>query len=85
MAAPDGLPWGVMDQGEEGWCTDPYDRHEQRWFSEGNPTKPVQDKGVTSYDPPPDDPPNHLPQKVEISLKPRAGRPASSGRRRACH
>lgn len=54
-----------MDQIEEGWCTDPYDRHEQRWFSGGNPTKLVQDKGVTSYDPPPDGPPNHLPQKVE--------------------
>lgn len=55
----------VMDPREKGWCTDPYDRHEQRWLSEGKPTKLVQDKGVTSYDPPPDGPPNHLPQKVE--------------------
>ena len=55
----------LMDRREEGWCTDPYDRHEQRWFSDGKPTKLVQDMGVTSYDPPPDGPPNHLPQKVE--------------------
>jgi hypothetical protein len=54
-----------MGAREEGWYSDPYDRHEQRWFSEGEPTKLVQDKGVTSYDPPPDRPPNHLPQKVE--------------------
>jgi hypothetical protein len=54
-----------MDPREEGWYSDPYDRHEQRWFSEGRPTKLVQDNGVTSYDPPPDGPPNHLPQKVE--------------------
>jgi hypothetical protein len=54
-----------MDPKEEGWCTDPYDRHEQRWFSDGKPTKLVRDKDVTSYDPPPGSPPNHLPQEID--------------------
>jgi hypothetical protein len=54
-----------MDPKEDGWCTDPYDRHEQRWFSDGKPTKLVQDKDVTSYDPPPSGPPNHLPQEID--------------------
>ena len=52
-----------MDPGEGGWCTDPYDRHEQRWFSEGRPTKLVQDKGVTSYDPHPTGPLTTFPKR----------------------
>ena len=41
-----------------GWCYDPYGVHEQRWFSDGTPTKLVRDADVESYDlPPPMNPP----------------------------
>jgi hypothetical protein len=56
-----------MNQKEEGWYTDPYDQHEQRWFSDGKPTKLVQDQGVTSYDPPPEGAPNRLPEEIDTS------------------
>ena len=46
---------------EEGWYTDPYGRHEARWFSDGTPTKLVRDRGVESYDKPPDEEPSHKP------------------------
>ena len=36
----------------EGWCTDPFGRHEARWLSDGTPTKLVRDAQVESYDPP---------------------------------
>ncbi len=38
---------------EEGWYTDPYRRHEARWFSDGTPTELVRDQGKTSKDPAP--------------------------------
>ncbi len=38
----------------EGWCTDPFGRHEARWMSDGVPTKLVRDNGVESYEDPPD-------------------------------
>ena len=38
----------------EGWYTDPFARHEARWFSDGSPTSLVRDGGATSTDPPPD-------------------------------
>jgi len=41
---------------EEGWYSDPYRRHEHRWFSNGTPTALVRDAGTTSQDPPPDTP-----------------------------
>jgi hypothetical protein len=41
----------------EGWYRDPYGRHVHRWFSAGEPTDLVRDDGVTSQDPPPDEPP----------------------------
>jgi hypothetical protein len=44
-----------MDDGLEGWHTDPYGRHEARWLSEGRATKLVRDGGVESYDDPPAD------------------------------
>lgn len=40
----------------EGWYTDPFIRHEARWFSNGSPTSLVRDAGTTSTDPPPDSP-----------------------------
>ena len=38
-----------------GWQTDPFGVHEQRYFSQGKPTKLVRDQGRESYDPPPGD------------------------------
>lgn len=38
---------------EQGWYTDPYGRHERRWFSDGHPTRLVGDQGVDADDPPP--------------------------------
>jgi hypothetical protein len=37
----------------QGWCTDPFGRHEARWFSGGDPTALVRDGGIESTDPPP--------------------------------
>jgi hypothetical protein len=39
--------------GAIGWYRDPYGVHEDRYFSQGFPTKLVRDGGVESYDPPP--------------------------------
>ena len=38
----------------EGWYRDPFGIHEDRWMSQGQPTKLVRDGGAESYDPPPD-------------------------------
>ena len=38
----------------EGWYRDPFAIHEDRWMSQGRPTKLVRDGGVEAYDPPPD-------------------------------
>jgi hypothetical protein len=44
-----------MEEAElQGWCTDPYELHDARYFSAGRPTKLVRDSGEESYDPPPD-------------------------------
>jgi hypothetical protein len=37
----------------QGWYTDPFRRHEARWFSDGRPTALVRDEGSESNDPPP--------------------------------
>jgi hypothetical protein len=50
---------------EEGWYTDPFGRHEDRWMSDGTPTKLVRDGGVEAYDDPPDEEPSHTPERVE--------------------
>ncbi len=43
-----------MSHGElQGWCADPFQLHEQRYFSAGQPTKLVRNGGVESYDEPP--------------------------------
>lgn len=41
----------------QGWYRDPYSVHEDRYFSDGQPTKLVRDGGVDGYDPPPPGPP----------------------------
>jgi hypothetical protein len=40
----------------QGWYRDPYGRHEDRYFSQGLPTKLVRDGERESYDLPPDQP-----------------------------
>jgi hypothetical protein len=44
--------------GAEGWYRDPFGVHDDRWFSGGEPTKLVRDRGVESYNEPP---PGRLP------------------------
>jgi hypothetical protein len=68
----------------EGWCTDPFGRHEARWLSTGRPTKLVRDGAVESYDDPPDQEPTQEPQLIEPEVAPdggadllRAGEPGS--------
>lgn len=43
-----------MAQRAQGWYRDPFGIHEDRYFSDGLPTKLVRDDGTESYDPPPD-------------------------------
>ena len=58
---------------EEGWYTDPFDRHEARWMSAGQPTKLVRDRGVESFDEAPAEPPHHAPVRIEDPDATRAG------------
>ena len=50
---------------EEGWYTDPFARHEERWMSNGQPTKLVRDQGKVSQDEPPNGPYVQFPDPVE--------------------
>ena len=50
---------------EEGWYTDPYQRHDARWFSDGTPTPLVRDGETTSSDPPPATPYVEVPRLIE--------------------
>jgi hypothetical protein len=55
----------------QGWYPDPYERHEDRWFSAGKPTKLVRDQGSESYDePPPGDPRGLLPPDSAAAAEP---------------
>jgi hypothetical protein len=40
----------------QGWYRDPYSVHEDRYFSDGQPTRLVRDGDLESYDPPPPGP-----------------------------
>ena len=68
---------------EEGWYTDPYGRHEARWFSDGTPTKLVRDRGVESYDKPPDEEPSHKAERIEPEVARHGGQRPDPRRRRA--
>ncbi|MGO9456579.1 MAG: hypothetical protein ACLP62_05965 [Acidimicrobiales bacterium] len=37
----------------EGWYHDPFEHHQDRWFSNGRPTSLVRDQGLESHDAPP--------------------------------
>jgi len=52
----------------QGWYRDPYNIHEDRYFSEGQPTKLVRDGEAESYDPPPPGPPEGELVKVPDSV-----------------
>ena len=62
----------------QGWYRDPFGVHENRWFSDGNPTKLVQDGAFEAYDEPP---PGLLPGPL-VEIPPREPE-GSSGLRRA--
>jgi hypothetical protein len=59
----------------EGWYSDPYDRHEARWISQGSPTSLVRDGPVQGKDPVALRSFSANPVKLE-------GTPASDGNRR---
>lgn len=45
----------------QGWHPDPLQRHEERWFTDGEPTRLVRDQGAESFDEPPlEQPPEQL-------------------------
>jgi hypothetical protein len=54
----------------QGWYRDPYRVHEDRYFSDGQPTKLVRDGGAESYDPPPPGPAEV--ELVEVAQSPPA-------------
>jgi hypothetical protein len=56
----------------EGWYVDPYARHDQRWFSNGVPTKLVKDDGVESNDQPPDRPSTGPLEPIGVEVGPGA-------------
>ena len=58
----------MESQGLEGWCTDPFGRHEARWLSGGSPTKLVRDGEVEAYDDPPDEEPMLRAQLIETEV-----------------
>jgi hypothetical protein len=53
-----------VDEGLEGWYTDPFGRHEARWLSAGAPTALVRDGAHESHDDPPDQEPSRLPERI---------------------
>ena len=58
----------------EGWCTDPFGRHEARWISAGRPTSLVRDSGVESSDPVPDGMPDREATPIPWGERPTNGK-----------
>jgi hypothetical protein len=54
-----------MDESLEGWYTDPYERHEARWMSQGVPSALVRDGRVEGQDPVADEPIQVTPVRIE--------------------
>jgi hypothetical protein len=69
----------MHEQGMEGWYTDPFERHEARWMSDGHPTKLVRDGTTESYDDPPDEPFRVPPVPVVAEVGPDDLRRADDG------
>ena len=57
----------------QGWCADPFQLHEERYFSSGRPTKLVRDGKVESYEDPPSD-------TYEVADDEEESAPAATGR-----
>jgi hypothetical protein len=53
-----------MPMKPQGWYRDPYCVHEDRYFSDGQPTKLVRDCGLEAYDAPPPGPPAVEPDEM---------------------
>jgi hypothetical protein len=64
----------------QGWYRDPYEIHDDRYFSDGLPTKLVRDGDAESYDEPP---PGSYPLPLAPSAREAAEDEAGSGLRRA--
>jgi hypothetical protein len=62
----------VDDEEVEGWYTDPFQRHEARWMSQGAPTELVKDGEVEGNDPVTGEAFKVTPVRIE-------GHPASDG------
>ena len=60
------------------WYHDPYGVHEDRYFSDGQPTKLVRDCGIESYDPPPPRPPDVAPDEMTPSSPAYGGDPQAA-------
>jgi hypothetical protein len=76
MAARSDLEEAMSDASQaQGWYRDPYDLHEDRYFSEGRLTKLVRDGEVECFDLPPAQP---LPEGELVSAE-RPGRGAADG------
>jgi hypothetical protein len=58
-----------VDQTLEGWFSDPFSRHEARWFSSGRPTFLVRDGHVESHDDPPDEAPSAVSGQIAAVRK----------------
>ena len=56
---------GMRDVSVEGWFTDPYERHEARWMSQGTPTSLVKDGEIEGSDPVADEPFRVNPVRIE--------------------
>jgi len=55
----------MHDVSLEGWYTDPFERHEARWMSQGTPTSLVRDGKVEGSDPVADEPFKVTPTRIE--------------------
>ncbi len=55
-----------MDEAMEGWFADPFQRHEVRWMSQGNPTSLVRDGTVEGSDPVANGPIRAVPAMTEV-------------------
>ncbi len=51
----------------EGWFADPFQRHEVRWMSQGNPTSLVRDGTVEGSDPVADGPIKAIPARLGVN------------------
>jgi hypothetical protein len=68
-------PW-ILDRETmkaEGWYQDPYEVHEDRWYSDDTPTALVRDGDVESNDPPPSGAPLREPLERSIPHAPPSG------------